>query len=183
MWRKNRNKYNDSLCYGIDLNRNFDDHFGVAGSSDDPCDDKYQGPSPASEPEIQANQDAILELISTADLKIFYSIHSYRQLWMYPFGYTDDLPTNVDELNRLSQIGVNALEAVYGTPYEYGPIGVTIYPASGSSVDFAYDNGVVLAFALELRDTGEYGVLLPADQITPTCEETWAGIIASVLAV
>lgn len=43
MWRKNRNKYNDFLCYGIDLNRNFDDHFGVAGSSDDPCDDKYQG--------------------------------------------------------------------------------------------------------------------------------------------
>ncbi|KAB7496909.1 Carboxypeptidase A4 [Armadillidium nasatum] len=178
MWRKNRNKYNDSSCYGIDLNRNFDDHFGVAGSSDDPCDDKYQGPSPASEPEIQANQEAILELIDTADLKIFFSIHSYRQLWMYPFGYTDDLPPNAEELSRLTQIGVNALEAVYGTQYEYGPID----PASGSSVDFAYDNGVVIGFAMELRDTGEYGFLLPADQIAPTGKETWAGIIASALA-
>ncbi|RXG66422.1 Carboxypeptidase A4 [Armadillidium vulgare] len=178
MWRKNRNKYPDTLCYGIDLNRNFDNHFGEAGSSDVPCAETYEGPSPASEPETQANQDAILELIDTADLKILISVHSYSQLWMYPFGYTDELPPNNDELNRLTEIGVNALEAVYGTHYDYGPID----PASGSSVDFAYDNGVVIGFAMELRDTGEYGFLLPADQIAPTGKETWAGIIASALA-
>lgn len=56
-------------------------------------------------------------------------------------------------------------------------------PSSGSSVDMAYDHGVKHTFALELRDTGKYGFLLPADQITPSGEETWAGIIAAILAV
>ena len=31
----------------------------------------------------------------------------------------------------------------------------------------------VLLFSMELRDTGLYGFLLPADQIIPTSEETW----------
>ena len=33
-------------------------------------------------------------------------------------------------------------------------------------------------YTLELRDEGEYGFLLPANQIQPTVEETWAGIKA-----
>lgn len=49
-------------------------------------------------------------------------------------------------------------------------------PASGSSVDWAYDNGIKYAFTFELRDTGHYGFLLPANQIIPTAEETWLGL-------
>lgn len=30
------------------------------------------------------------------------------------------------------------------------------------------------SFGMELRDTGEYGFLLPPEQILPTAEETWA---------
>lgn len=37
--------------------------------------------------------------------------------------------------------------------------------------------GVTLSWVLELRDTGTYGFLLPADQIIPTAEETVAMFI------
>lgn len=46
-------------------------------------------------------------------------------------------------------------------------------PASGASVDWAYQRGIKYSFAFELRDTGEYGFLLPADQIVSTARETW----------
>lgn len=36
--------------------------------------------------------------------------------------------------------------------------------------------GVTYSYALELRDRGRYGFLLPANQIRPTGEETFAAI-------
>jgi hypothetical protein len=51
---------------------------------------------------------------------------------------------------------VDALKAVYGTTYQYGNIADIIYPASGSSADWAYGvANVTYSFGVELRDTGE----------------------------
>jgi len=53
-WRKNRD--NDDGCsstYGVDLNRNFTYQWGTGGSSTNPCDETYRGPSAGSEPETQ----------------------------------------------------------------------------------------------------------------------------------
>lgn len=104
--------------------------------------------------------------------------HSYSQLWMTPYGYTcDSLPSANSELQRVNAGAVAAIEAVHGTQFEYGPVCQTIYQASGSSVDYA--NDVVRSqytFTAELRDTGRYGFVLPANQIRPTSEEMWAGI-------
>ena len=50
---------------------------------------------------------------------------------------------------------------------------------SGGSKDYTY--GVLkikYSFALELRDRGKYGFLLPANQIIPTAKETFEGIKA-----
>lgn len=49
-------------------------------------------------------------------------------------------------------------------------------PASGGSIDWTYDIGIKYSFAFELRDTGKYGFLLPADQIVSTSKETWLAI-------
>lgn len=44
-------------------------------------------------------------------------------------------------------------------------------------MDWMYDSvGVDLSFALELRDDGHFGHLLPKDQIIPTATEIWEGI-------
>ena len=47
-------------------------------------------------------------------------------------------------------------------------------PNSGSSADYIYEVlGITLSFGVELRDTGEFGFLLPEEQIIPTAEENF----------
>ena len=47
--------------------------------------------------------------------------------------------------------------------------------ASGGSLDWTLGElGIPYSYAMELRDTGEFGFLLPEDQIIPTGEEVWA---------
>ncbi|XP_077990836.1 carboxypeptidase B-like [Glandiceps talaboti] len=49
--------------------------------------------------------------------------------------------------------------------------------SAGSSLDWAYGvKNVKYSHVLELRDTGEYGFLLPEDQIEPTAIETFEGL-------
>lgn len=118
-------------------------------------------------------------------VKMFFTMHAYSQFWMTPYGYTNDLPPNYyTEQYPVAEIGVNALNAVHGTDFQYGNIADIIYMAAGGSSDWAYDSArIQYTYALELRDTGAYGFLLPADQIIPTGEETWAGLMAAVSAV
>ncbi|KAB0371736.1 hypothetical protein FD755_016674 [Muntiacus reevesi] len=48
--------------------------------------------------------------------------------------------------------------------------------SSGSSMDWAYKNGIPYTFAFELRDTGHFGFLLPETLIRPTCTETMLAV-------
>lgn len=43
-------------------------------------------------------------------------------------------------------------------------------------MDWAYKNGIPYAFAFELRDTGQFGFLLPEMLIKPTCTETMLAV-------
>lgn len=49
--------------------------------------------------------------------------------------------------------------------------------AAGTTVDWAYENGVKYSYTFELRDTGRYGFLLPSSQIIPTATETWPALL------
>lgn len=176
-WRKTRSTNVKSNCVGTDPNRNWAFHWGEAGANNIPCSDSYQGPFAASEPEVQAVQSYICSHNST--IRGYINFHSYAQLWMSNWGYTDAKSPDYDKQNGLSAVATAAIKAVYGTEYEYGPISTTIYPASGSSADYTYGVcGVKYSYGVELRDTGKYGFLLPADQIVPSGVETLAGIYA-----
>lgn len=84
---------------------------------------------------------------------------------MSPWGYTPQLPEDYDTQNALSAAAVAAIKATHGKVYEYGPIATTIYPASGSSADYTYGVcGIVFSYGVELRDTGEFGFLLPPEE-------------------
>jgi len=180
LWRKNRVPY--GFCYGCDPNRNFDSDFGGPGTSDSACSDIYHGPYAFSSAEASAVRDSVMAEASR--MKVFITVHSYSQLWMTPYGYTYNTPANYNDQYRVAGAGVSALSAVHGTHFQYGNIADTIYLAAGGSSDWAYDSaGVQMAFALELRDTGNYGFLLPASQIIPVGEETWAGIKAAIKAI
>ncbi|XP_028929424.1 carboxypeptidase A2 [Ornithorhynchus anatinus] len=173
MWRKTRSQVPGSICFGVDPNRNWDAGFGGPGASKNPCSDSYHGPSANSEVEVQS----IVEFIKNhGNIKAFITLHSYSQLLMFPYGYKCTNLAHFDELNTLAQTAAQAVASLYGTKYKVGPICSIIYQASGGSIDWSYDYGIKYSFAFELRDTGRYGFLLPANQIIPTAEETWLGL-------
>ncbi|CAG2116223.1 unnamed protein product [Medioppia subpectinata] len=176
MWRKTRSPQRGGQR-GADPNRNFDSHFGQAGTQLDPSGEAYPGPKPFSEVETKALANLVLS--KRGQIAAYFAIHSFSQLWMYPYGYTSVPPPNYAQLERLSTRAVDAIRATSGLVFNKGTIARTIYKASGSSIDWAYDSaGCKVVFALELRDKGQYGFILPPSQIRSAATETWAGIKA-----
>ena len=94
------------------------------------------------------------------------------------YGYScTAVATKNAELQSLAKGAAAAIKAVHGTSFTTGPICSTIYKATGGSVDYANDVvGADYVFTAELRDTGDYGFVLPANQIVPSGEETYAGV-------
>lgn len=199
MWRKNRQTTAGSSCLGHDINRNWNYKWDVrGGASTNPCAEDFKGVSPADAPETKALADFLAKTKAAQGLKLFIDWHSYSQLFLtresppsfafcadkltffFPvaYGYScDAVAPNNNEIQSLAKGATDALRAVHGTAFRYGPICDTIYQATGSSVDYVFD--VVKAdysFTLELRDTGRYGFVLPAEQILPTGQESFAAV-------
>jgi murein tripeptide amidase MpaA len=174
LWRKNRRINAGSSCIGVDTNRNYSVGWGGSGSSSDPCNDTYRGASAFSEPETKVLRDFYL---AHPNIVASVSFHSYAELIMSPYGYTAALPAD-NELFMEADKGMHdAIYATHAHNYGYGPINSTIYPASGSTVDWAYDVAKAYAFTIEERDTGTYGFVLPPSQIIPTAEENAAAAL------
>ena len=174
LWRKNRRQNIGSVCYGVDLNRNWDFEWSADGSTDIPCSDTYAGPSGFSEPEETALADYINKV---EDVVAYIDFHAYGALFMYPWGYVCDTPTaDAMTQNVGAQEYAAAVKSVNGLTFTTGPICDTIYPASGDSADWAYGDGnVVYSYACELRGNS---FILPASEILPSGEETFAGVVA-----
>lgn len=103
MWRKTRSKQESlalSTCYGVDPNRNFDFYWNHEGSSSDCNADDYAGPSAFSEPETKNMANWILRLAKLNNLEAMFTLHSYSQVWLVPYGYISPpvYPLDYDEL-------------------------------------------------------------------------------------
>lgn len=68
-----------------------------AGASGNSCSETYHGPYPNSEPEVKSIVDFVK---SHGNIKAFISIHSYSQLLLYPYGYTETPAPDDQELVR-----------------------------------------------------------------------------------
>ncbi|XP_078342541.1 carboxypeptidase B-like [Oculina patagonica] len=181
LWRKNRLQHSDYGCHGVDLNRNWGHGWGGAGASSYPCDSTFRGSKAFSEVETN-NVRKYLEGLKTAGkLKGFIDFHAYSQMWFIPWGYTStDTPDHYEQM-RVARAAANAITSKHGTKFQYGSSAALLYPAAGGSEDWTYGKlGVKYSFSVELRDTGRYGFLLPANQIIPTGEETFEGLKALV---
>ncbi len=153
-WRKNRD--NDDGCsttYGVDLNRNFTYQWGTGGSSTNPCDETYRGPSAGSEPETQAIQAYISSVFidqrgtgaAPADAQgVYIDIHSSGGYVMWPWGYTTTTPPNNTQLQTMGR------KLAYFNGYTPGQITRVLYVASGGSVDYAYGEMGVATYAFEV---------------------------------
>ncbi|KAL8788338.1 MAG: hypothetical protein Q9213_001735 [Squamulea squamosa] len=180
LWRKNRQSTSGSSCLGHDINRNWNYQWDTrGGASTDPCAADFKGSAPADAPETVVLANFVNKLAASAQkLKLFIDYHSYSQLFMTPYGYSCTVvAANNAEYQSLAQGVVAAIKAVYGTVFKAGPICPTIYQVSGASVDYVADvTRAQYSFTSELRDTGNYGFVLPAEQILPSGVEAFAGL-------
>jgi len=171
LWRKNR-RHNSNGSYGVDLNRNWDEHWCQYGSSTSPSSDTYCGTTPFSEPETKATSDYIKLHAHSAVI----DFHSYGQLALRPYGWTTAPPPTEALLKSVGDGIVAAIKAITGKIYT-SEHGADLYPASGAADDWSFTVAKVpLVYTLELRDTGSYGFQLPASQIIGTGDEAYAAV-------
>jgi carboxypeptidase T len=173
LWRKNR-RVNADGSVGVDPNRNYGYMWGtlnVNTSSHVPSDETYVGPRAFSEPETRAVRD----LVGRELFRGVITYHSYSQLILYPWGYTDqpipddtDRTRMVDLARRMQQLIQGVHDRTY-TPQQSSEL----YPTAGDTTDWTYGEYAVPSFTIELRprSQAEGGFILPASQITPTWEE------------
>jgi len=127
MHRKNRNT--SAGGNGIDLNRNWSVAWGGAGSSGDPGSETYRGTAPLSEPEC-SNIDTFWQTHIPAQM---HSTHSYSNVLIYPWGWTDEPTTHAAEYTTQGEMMV-----LCSTGEEHAPAAEGLYYASGNTRDHSY---------------------------------------------
>ncbi|KAG0228092.1 hypothetical protein BGW41_003551 [Actinomortierella wolfii] len=195
-WRKNKRNLGNQN-FGVDTNRNWDDHWGGPGTSQDPTSEIYSGPSAASEPEVQALQGYFMREGNVVGAIDF---HCYAELILRPFGWVgnetaaphDAELANAAEGIRRAILPVHQQDFFNGRMVDVGSL------AAGSAMDWFYGNSsytphndydtnkhhppkskvAPYGYTIELRPTlaFEDGFRLPEEQILPAGQEIAAAM-------
>lgn len=128
-WRKNRNNTSPRSGPGVDCNRNYGYKWGYDdnGSSPDPADDTYRGPTRFSEPETQQVDSFQVHHKIRTEL----DFHTFGPDNLCPYGYTDLMPNDsftFDEI--LDTFAHNNGYAYNGTIYR------ELYATNGTSIEW-----------------------------------------------
>lgn len=169
-WRKNirDNNENGQLDFGstpdgVDPNRNYGWHWGGTGSSGDPYNDTYRGPSAFSEPCIQAMKN----MIDTYHFITGITYHSYSELVLFPYGYDNGVTApDHDALEELAidmAVTIPAAGGGHYTPQESWQL----YPASGTTDDYSYGERGIFSYTVELGTE----FIPPANEILGICQD------------
>ncbi|CAG0923586.1 unnamed protein product [Notodromas monacha] len=186
LWRKNR-RVPSSGCVGVDLNRNFGYGWGGKGATTtDTCDETYAGTEAFSEPETQAIRDAVTAVQSR--LKFYLSVHSYSQVVLIPYGNTYKLPSDFLTMKKVASGFSASAKKPNNRKYKYGATAWLLYPASGTSDDWAKSLGIHTSLAVELPPKqfdllNSYGFISPASDIIPVGKEVLEGLKGAVRAI
>jgi hypothetical protein len=148
MWRKNR-RNNGGGIYGVDINRNWTTGWTApyGGNSTSPSSDTYRGPSPQSEPEIQALDN----FIKGRKFVLGHSCHTYTEVLLYPWGYQTAAVSNAVDYQKLS----TALVAQ--SQIRWGPVSTSLYIAAGAAADHYHAAYGMYGFTAELGTSSEGG--------------------------
>lgn len=146
-WRKNRRDNGDGTL-GVDLNRNYGYLWGYdnEGSSPFPSSNIYRGPSAFSEPETQAIRD----LFAQRNFSSLISYHSYSQVILYPWGYTDQPPPDDALLDQIAADMSTRMQAVNGNVYGFMQAGESFYLTNGDTTDWSYGVYGIPSYTIEL---------------------------------
>lgn len=182
LWRKNMAP--GIFGRGVDLNRNFNDHWGQGGSSKIPISDTYQGPSAGSEPETRAIQSYFQKhhnIVGAIDW------HCYSQLILYPYGWTFNQVPNYNQYQELTERMAKAF-SLNGNKY-IPQQSYNLYPTSGSATDWFVSPATTISnrylpfsLAIELPPSPnkDAGFIFDPKHITSAGEESWAAFVEFV---
>lgn len=147
-WRKNR-RVIQAPSVGVDLNRNYGYKWGYdnSGSSGQPSQETYRGPSRFSEPETQVARD----FFASYYIRTCMDFHTYGRYNLYPWGYANVVPPDQPVLREaVDTFRMNNNYSAGRTGQVYS----TIYPVNGLSVDWEYSDTagkfVTYAYTCEL---------------------------------
>ena len=144
-WRKNRRR-NSNGSYGVDLNRNYGFGWGGGGASTNPNAETYRGTHAFSEPETQTIRDFVSSL---PNLKILLSFHTFSELVLYPWGYTDSPINNRTDYQIHKTMAETMAQWNGYTPQQSSDL----YIASGDTTDWSYGELGIISFTFELSPT------------------------------
>jgi hypothetical protein len=163
LWRKNlRDNDGDGQITnldGVDLNRNYPDHWNYddEGSSTEISSQTYRGSAGASEPETQAN----IDLVEKIDPVTAISYHSYGPLILYPLGWQVQTPVPDDPV-YIALSGTDDNPAIEGFDPD---VSAELYTTNGEMTDWAAGSNGALAWTVELEEGCEgCGFVFPDDE-------------------
>jgi len=144
-----RKNLNTTRGDGVDINRNFNTHWNYTGLNapsswvsglTSPSSESYSGSAPASEPETQAVQS----MYNRKHVTMSMDIHSYSEDFFWPQGYSDK---PIPEVETFRNIYNNTFKK---NNYEGGTSLTLLYPTSGTSDDYGYDECGSYSMGLEV---------------------------------
>ena len=164
LWRKNLRDNNGDgtigLGDGVDLNRNYPNHFDYdsEGSSSITSSETYRGPSATSEPETQA----LKGLLDSVDFSFQVNYHSYGEWLLYAEGWQIATPTADDPI-YFALSGNRDDPAIEG--YVPGLSSDVLYVTNGETTDYAHAARGTLAWTPELAPgCPNCGFVFPDDE-------------------
>lgn len=140
---------------GVDLNRNSSYHWDVNQGTK--CSETYPGASAASEPETKGIQGLLSQIYrdtkpsadfspaTTGTTGTFLTLHSYSELNIYPYGWTNSLAPNNTDLKAIATAMAksNKYDVVHGD-------GGLNYFAPGATDDWIYGTLGVPGYTIEV---------------------------------
>jgi len=173
VWRKNRVPNSDG-SFGVDLNRNFDDHWGLACSAE-PSSSTYCGEAAFSEIETRAIRDYVVQkgpFYGTIDFG------SYGQRIVLPYGWTASPPQRQPVLKVVADAWSNDITSVNRAKHTVEQ-GYKMFNSSGNFRDWTFSKAdVEWSYSVLVRDLSTYGFLVPSSQILKTGQENYVGFLS-----
>lgn len=173
-WRKNRRPDPVHGTIGVDLNRNYSYRWGWdnVGSSPLSSSEVYRGTGAFSETETAALRD----FMASRSFTIAASIHSYGELFLFPWGY--------EALDTPDQATFQAIGDSVSIQNGYlagNPKSGAIYLTNGEFDDWVYGDTVtkpgLFGFTFEVNTQDQGGFAPPDALIGPTCDLNWGPLL------